>query len=213
MKMIMICGSPRLQKSTSQYLLNTLKENLSNEHEIIMCNAAGGTDSAEHLIGKHIQDTKAIVLAFPLYIDGIPSSLLQVMKNIELQIKGNKSDCKLYVIVNSGFYDARQNAIAIAMVWKWCKYCGLEKGRAVGLGAGEMAHAAPLGIGPSKNLGRVIKQLTADIRVGNSGEAIFVEPNFPRFLYITAAHIGWRKGIKANGLKAADLKMRLKQNV
>lgn len=209
MKIIMVCGSPRPQKSTSQYLLDALKERLDSEHEVIMCHAAMRNGSAEQLILENMKDTKAMVLAFPLYVDGIPGSLLHTMKNIEQQLKEVRSDCKVYVLVNNGFYDARQNAIAIDMVWNWCKRSGLEKGRAVGLGAGEMAQVTPLGVGPSRNLGSLIEQLSKDIRGRNSKETLFVEPNFPKLLYKMAAHRGWRKSIKKNGLKVADIRLKL----
>lgn len=85
----------------------------------------------------------------------------------------------------------------------------MEKGSALGVGAGEMAQMAPPGVGPSKNLGDVIEQLTGDIRNAKSGGTILTEPNFPRFLYKMAAHMGWRKSARKNGLKPADLKRRI----
>lgn len=209
MKILMICGSPRPQKSTSQYLLNALKERLDQKNEVLIYQAVGAKSNGEQAILENIEDTSVIVLAFPLYVDGIPGSLLRMMNNIEAQIKEHKIDCKLYVIANNGFYDARQNTIAIDMAWKWCEKCGMKKGRAIGVGAGEMVQAAPLGAGPSKNLGGVIEQLTEDISSRNSGETIFVEPNFPRFLYKMAAHSGWHRSAKKNGLKIADIKKQM----
>lgn len=206
MKILMICGSPRPQKSTSQYLLNALKEKLDAENEILVCHVSGVNSNVEQVVLDNIEDAKVMVLAFPLYVDGIPGSLLKVLSNIESRIKEYKFDCKLYIMVNNGFYDVKQNSIAIDMVWKWCEKCGLKKGRALGVGAGEMVQMAPLGVGPSKDLGGVMEQLTDDIRSISSGEKVFVEPNFPRFLYKAAAHSGWRKSAAKNGLKPADIK-------
>jgi len=36
-------------------------------------------------------------------------------------------------------------------------------------------------------------------------EDLFISPNFPRIAYKIGAEMGWRKQIKANGLKAKDL--------
>lgn len=208
MKILMICGSPRRKNSTSQYLLQGLKEKISDGNEILMANVAESYDKTVEIIVNNIADTKAIVLAFPLYVDGIPSNFLEVLINTEKVIKGKKTDCKVYAIINNGFYDARQNGIAIDMILKWCEKSGMKMGYAIGVGAGEMVQEAPLGHGPATNLGKVIDQLSVDILKGKSGETIFVEPNFPRFLYKIAAHFSWRKQAKGNGLKSSDIKKR-----
>lgn len=128
MKIIMICGSPRPVKSTSQYLLDVLSKRLGGENEILLCRAVGTKANARQVVLDNIEDTDAIVLAFPLYVDGIPGSLLQVLRDIEMQMKGQKVNCRLYVIVNNGFYDAGQNKIAIDMAWKWGKDAAWKKG-------------------------------------------------------------------------------------
>lgn len=206
MKILMLCGSPRPQKSTSHYLLNVLKERLCNENEILMCSIAEKNSDIERTVLENAEDIDVIVAAFPLYVDSIPGSFLKVLENIEEQIKEHKIDCKLYVIVNNGFYDAKQNSIAIDIMWNWCEKCGMTKGRAMAVGAGEMVQGIPLGAGPMKNLGNAMNQFTEDIQHRNSGETIFVEPNFPRCLYKTAAHMGWHKSAKKNGLKISDIK-------
>lgn len=206
MKILMICGSPRPQKSTSHYLLNILKERLSDDNEVLMCSMAEKNSDIERIVLDNAEDVDVMVVAFPLYVDSIPGSFLKVLKNIEEQIKKRKVNCKLYVIVNNGFYDAIQNNIALDIMWNWCKKCGMTRGRAMGVGAGEMVQGIPLGAGPLTNLGHTMDKFTEDIRHKNTDETIFVEPNFPRFLYKTAAHIGWHKTAKHNGLKVSDIK-------
>ena len=92
MKILMICGSPRPQKSTSQYLLNALKERLDHKNEVLIYQAVGAKSNGEQAILENIEDTSVIVLAFPLYVDGIPGSLLRMMNYIEAQIKEHKID-------------------------------------------------------------------------------------------------------------------------
>lgn len=208
MKIVMMCGSPRGRASTSRYLLDVLAGRLQSEHEIYRCQAVGEHADAKQVVLENIGDAGALVIAFPLYVDSIPGSFLQVLRELEEPIRERVSECRLYVLVNNGFYDARQNEIAVDMAWRWCECCGLKRGRAIGLGGGEMAQAAPPGVGPSRNLGKALEQMLADIREGNSGETILTEPNFPRFLYIAAGNMGWAMQAKKNGLKRSELRKR-----
>lgn len=202
MKILMICGSPRRKNSTSQYLLQALAGKLKEDAEVVLC------QMADPNIAENIEDSQAVIAAFPLYVDGIPAGFLEALKNAEAAIKQKRVSAKAYVIVNNGFYDAVQNEIAIHMFWKWCEKCGLEKGCALGVGAGEMVQMAPLGHGPSANLGRAVDRLAEDIRQGSSRETVYIEPNFPRFLYKMSGNITWKQKIRKNGLKVSDIKMK-----
>ena len=138
----------------------------------------------------------------------------------------------LHVIVNNGFYEASQNKTAIEMAHIWGNKCGFKRGSDIAVGAGGMVQMAPMGKGPMHNLGAAMKELAGDIRSYGSGrdtsygaasdncswcfrskktnsnnrsEVILVEPNFPRFLYIQCAHMGWHQMAKKNGLRAKDI--------
>ena len=209
MKIIMICGSPRKDQSSSQFLLEGLEKKLSQNNEIIINQMKDYEDSNK--ITYDLINADGIILAFPLYVDGIPASFLDTLQNIETAIKENNMhiNSKVYVIANNGFYDGKQNNIAIQMIWKWCDKCGLQRGTAIGVGAGGMVKMVPIGQGPSLNLGRALDKLAKDVIDRKSSETMFVEPNFPRFLYKFAAHGNWRASAKKNGLKVGDLRRRL----
>jgi hypothetical protein len=78
----------------------------------------------------------------------------------------------------------------------------------VAVGAGGMAQAAPVGTGPSTNLGKAFDKLVLNIEKLDSRETLDITPNFPRFLYKTMAHIGWNTEGKKNGLRRKELKIR-----
>lgn len=204
MKIVMVCGSPRVKDSTSMYVLNALKEKLEDGNEIHIFQPLG-PDEIEPLI-KEIPGSDILLFAFPLYIDSIPSHLLEVLTAIEGAKPGETEKMKACLIVNNGFYDAVQNGPAIDIFWNWCDKCGIKRGCAIGLGAGEMTKMAPLGQGPCVNLGNALQQFVEDIRETCDGKTTFVEPNFPRFLYKAAAHFGWRKLARGNGLRASDIR-------
>lgn len=163
------------------------------------------------------------------------TNILPRKVSVEMDEKGELSVSKtvLHVIVNNGFYEASQNETAIEMAYIWGDRCGFERGSSIAAGAGGMVQMAPMGRGPMHNLGAALKELAGSIRSfknssgtsyggassdnsswcfrskkagsRNNSEVILVEPNFPRFLYIQCAHIGWHQMAKKNGLRAKDI--------
>jgi len=208
MKIALINGSPKLKDSASGCLLRDLKffleddENLISEYHFREPRLI--TEKMEQLVQYN-----ALVFAFPVYVDGIPSHLLNCLIQLESFFSTIKAkDIIIYSIVNCGFYESQQNAIAIEMMKNWCLKSGLRWGQGIGIGAGGMITAIkdiPIGHGPKKNLGIAFNNLANNVLNGSSGEDIFVDKNFPRILYKLVAENGWRKAIKANGLKRKDL--------
>lgn len=205
MKIWMLCGSPRPQRGNSMYLLEGLRDRLGPEQEVTIHRAYGEREP----ILEDLPNSGALVIAFPLYVDGLPSHLLGLLRWLQAAMPERQRPVKVYVIANNGFYEAEQNRAAIDMVWKWCDACGLTRGRALAVGAGEMLQAAPLGKGPSTNAGKALDQLAKDILNGVSGETMYVKPNFPRFLYKLAGQSGMRRTAKKNGLKAPAVKAKI----
>lgn len=206
MNAVLLCGSPRGRSSNSAFLLDALEGKLAGRVEIERCQAVARPSEKNERTAELVAACDALAIAFPLYVDGIPASLYEVLDRIGERVRAAGATPRLYVVANNGFYDARQNALAIEMLWTWGDACGLTRGRGVAVGAGEMAQAAPMGKGPSTNLGRAFDELADDIALGRGGETRFAEPNFPRVLYRLSAHHMWRQQAKANGLQAADLK-------
>lgn len=207
MKIIMLNGSPRLKSSTSLYLLEALKEKMSPGTDILLYEASRQSQPpiAQTLAGR-MADCDCLVVAFPLYVDGIPGSLLEVLSAIQTLLPPGEKSTKVYVLVNCGFYEAVQTDLSIRIFWKWCEKCGLKKGRAVGVGAGPMMQLAPMGHGPAANLGKMLDTLSADILSQATADTVYTEPNFPRFLYKLAAHMGWRSAARKNKVKLSDVK-------
>jgi hypothetical protein len=153
-----------------------------------------------------------MVIAFPLYSNGIPSHLLQMMVQFEDYIRKNNiqnSNIYLYVIVNNGFYEGKQNSIAVQIMKNWCNRIGFIFGQGIGVGAGEMipyVQYVPLGYGPLKNLGKALVILSNNIINKQKGENILFSPNLPYFVWhFMAIHANWNKKAKRNGLTKKDI--------
>lgn len=206
MKICIINGSPKTNKSTSElligYLIPFIKEN-----EIITYNVCEINLSKAQF--SRIQSSEILIFAFPLYIDSINSALLRML--IELQNRGFRNkNINVYCIINNGFYEGLQNHVAADIMQNWCKATGLTYGQTLGIGAGEMLpffKDIPLGHGPNKNLGIAFQKLSQNILSLNQEEDLFISPNYPRFLWkIQASLCVWYPRAKKNGLNRKELK-------
>ena len=150
--------------------------------------------------------------AFPLYVDGVPSHLLRCLLKLEESFnKIKEKDIKVYALVNCGFYEGKQNKLAIEIIENWCEKCGLKWGQGLGIGAGPLLHSVksgPAEHGPKKNLGKALNIISNNILNKISDNNLFITANFPRFAYKFAAEMGWKKSIKANKLRVKDLYIR-----
>lgn len=210
MKAVLINGSPKAKDSSSGIVLNEIKKLLEkrmNIEELSM---------RKPLIGKQdfdaLNNCDVLVFSFPLYVDGIPSQLLSCLIQLEnFYTQNQNKKIIVYAIANCGFYEGKQADAAIDILKNFCIKAGLLWGQAVGLGGGGMLAMLPkypLGKGPLMDFGNVLIKLADTIYECRSEDTIYCEPNFPRFLYKLAAEIGWRRSLKANGLKSRDLKRR-----
>ena len=196
MKISIINGSPKLEKSTSElmieYLMSFISENKVFVHHINRANW-------EKICFAEIGNCDVLIFAFPLYVDSIPSHMLRFLVELEKQKQllrswGNTplpaggiltKKTMVYCIINNGFFEGRQNHIALDQMKNWCNAMGLTWGQGIGIGAGEMLpflRDIPLGHGPNKNIGRALKELACNIITLEEGEDLFVSPNWPRFL-------------------------------
>lgn len=225
MKGILINGSPKRNGSASGVLLDDLRSLLAPDTETAaMAVTAAHPAASPAYTGMHWEPSPEeqkklgglsfLVLSFPLYVDGIPSHLLSFLTELERWqnqsrlLEGDKL-LAVYAAVNCGFYEGKQAAIALRIVENWCVRCGFEYKQGIGCAAGGMlAHlkGVPLVKGPKKPLGAALTDMAANIERLEKGNDRFFSLSIPRPLYIAAAHIGWRKQGRENGLTVKELK-------
>lgn len=204
MKIGIINGSPRGKKSNSEilikYLCSLLEEHQINKYYLF-------TSKIDSEIKSEIHNADVLIFSFPLYIDSIPSHLLETIVKFEEE-KIINSKTKIYCIVNNGFFEGKQNQLAILQMKNWCQKTGAEWGQGVGIGAGEILsylEKVPLGKGPLKNLGKALNRLSNNIKTLNSDNEIYINPNWSRLLYWIQGTISWIIKARRNGLKIRDL--------
>ena len=204
MKIIIINGSPKTVKSNSEilgnYLFPLLKENNIKKYYSIYFQLNDKTKN-------EIYNSDVLIFIFPLYVDGIPSNLLKLLVKFE---KENvvKPKTKIYCIVNNGFYEGKQNFLALLHMKNWCKKVNAKWGQGIGIGSGELLpylKKFKLGQGPLKNLEKILNRLSRNILTLNSDKNIYINPNWPKSLYFIQGSISWILEARKNNLKIREL--------
>lgn len=206
MKITMINGSPKQKDSASGAILSMLREYFGQEVTEYSWNKM----QAEERELQELVESDAIVIAFPLYIDSIPSHLLRCLIQVEeyTHLHQKQKETRVYVIVNNGFFQGKQNVPAIEVMEHWAGRCGFLFGQAIGIGGGGMINSIksiPDGHGPKKNITLALNELGKNIMERKTGKIHVFEPNYPALAYKWQAEYGWRMMAKKNGLKRRDL--------
>ncbi len=202
MNFLFLEGSPKTQGSASAYFLESLKSALGKPHECTWHNARNG-DAQE--TAEAIAASDGLVVAFPLYVDGIPSHLLAFLEDLERHLRERGPGTRVYALCNCGFFEARQTATALRIMRRWCAKAGLTWGQALSIGAGGMATMAPMGRGPMASVGKALTDLAETMIQGRQGEDRFIGPSFPRLLYRMGGNSGWISQARKNGLERKAL--------
>jgi hypothetical protein len=204
MNIVMIQGSPKKADGATVQILDYLQTALKDQHEVLRIHALRDASASVATVAE----AGALVVAFPLYVDGLPSHLLSFLEGLLAERPALKAKTLLYCVVQNGFIEPEQNRLAIAMTKAFCQQAGLTFGQALAIGGGPVIGAVPLGKGPLARVGRALDDLAATIAAGESAQDRFVAPPFPRFLYILIAHISWRVQAKQAGLRSRQLRSR-----
>ena len=135
MKALLINASPKRITCASKYYLDLLNMQML------------GCDTEQiKLVGpkiyneifNHFDSIDALVIALPVYVDGVPSSVLRFLQEAEKYINQNNCQFKLYVISNCGFIEGKQCKNILSVMRSFSDTAGLTWGGGVGIGGGEM---------------------------------------------------------------------------
>ncbi|GFP74514.1 flavodoxin [Clostridium fungisolvens] len=191
-KICFINGSPKGNNSASKNFIDELYKITSNNIEEI--NHISLNDKLDYEV---IADSDAIVLAFPLYIDTLPSSVIEFLETLEPLAKNSTKHPKVYTIVNCGFFEGIQTKNAIALLENFCLKTGFIWRFGVGIGAGEFMKLTkdiiPINSDIKREIYTAFIALSEDI-VNNkqdSKENLFISPNFPKSKFISFANNSW----------------------
>ncbi|MDR1578109.1 MAG: NAD(P)H-dependent oxidoreductase [Deltaproteobacteria bacterium] len=201
MSIALINGSPKRHGSASALVLARLQALL--EPEQFLSVSAG--DNFQGVNPEDILGCQALVIAFPLYVDGVPAQLASFLATLS-QIKSQPAISSfapsrklVYAVVNNGFHDATLNRLAIKSLTLFAKDLRWSWGQGLGVGGGAMWSTLPGVIrnigqswGPFAPLVKALGEIASHIKARRSGVDRYVDPALPSWLYAFLANLKWR---------------------
>ena len=137
MKVLILNGSPKKKGGASHFFANVFR--------LMLC---GCITSYESLLSKNnysrileqLRNIDALIISAPLYVDAMPSHVLEFLTLAECYCKENDCRFTLYVISNNGFIEGYQNKVHLQMYQCWCERTSVKWGGGIGIGGGVMLH-------------------------------------------------------------------------
>jgi len=137
MNIMIINGSPKKKGGASAFFAKILRSMLFS-HKVTTISL--GISKDYRGIFNNLQNTDAVVITVPLYVDSIPAHFIHLLKEMEQFCKNNKCKFKLYVISNAGFVGGHHNEAHLEQYQCWCERTGITWGGGLGIGGGVMLH-------------------------------------------------------------------------
>ena len=222
MKISFINGSPKVGTSCSGTLLNQLQKDILNKGAQIISTE----DILVYRINKEplsdaniaeIIKSDIIVVAFPLYVDGIPRHMLAALYQLEEAFSkvSEPQKTSFYGIINNGFSESFQNQHAAAMLNLFCKRAGISFGQIFAVGAGEMLRSmvesnVPFGEASLSYVKQDWDSFVENIVEQKSAPSVFCSPKIPARIFCAIGNLTfWNPSAKKNGISKKQMCRRL----
>jgi NAD(P)H-dependent FMN reductase len=147
---LLIVGSPKTNSPSTSCVLGTyLLKRLGDcgwETELLTLRAGLNRQDCEVALLAPVDRAGLILLAFPLYVDALPYLVTKALAVIAAhrQATADPSSKRLVAIVNSGFPETHQNAVALAICEEFAAQSGIVWAGGLALGGGGMIGGRPL---------------------------------------------------------------------
>ncbi len=203
MKIIALNGSPKASDSVTVMLIAQMERVLGESIETrqaVEFFREGMPESATAGLLKG----DALLVAFPLYVDGLPAPLIEVLTRVEKAAASVENRPWVYAICNCGFYEAAHCRLALDMVRHFAVRVGCPWGGGIGIGCGGMLPMFKRDIarGPMAPVFAGMVDLCGAVgKLSALKENLLISPSFPRFLYRAIGDMNWRSMAAKNGVK------------
>ena len=227
MNILLVNGSPKPAASASGAILGSIRTKLGEGQVITEIRPGRKAQAGQEWLGQD-----AIVISFPLYVDGLPSALLEWLTTFAANDSGSGAETRdrrqtaVFAVCNCGFYEGDQTRSALRIVRNFARKNGFSWRGGLGIGSGGMIEAVakvPENIWIKREVSHGIAAIAQGVldwglmtgKERSAGDLEFEESvryvshAMPRFAYILSAHSGWRSSARRNGLRPGALKARL----
>lgn len=190
---LILNGSPRAPRSNSKryaaLFMNRCK---------VQCEYQNITRTNHAALCEKMNEVSDVLLAFPLYADGLPVTLLDFLKTLETCPPERKP--VISVLINCGFFEHHQNDIAVRMVELFCRQNGYRFGSVLKIASGEAILDTPFCGLVKRKLG----QLAAAIVQGKA-RVLHVSMPLTRGMFVRASTRYWVSYGKKNGVSREQM--------
>ena len=195
----LIYGSHKFKNSNSDYFLKIISSKLQEYDYYSLKNVK--YDS----ILESIYKNDVIVFAFPLYVDS-PTSITLFFLDYVIDNNINLKGKLVYVVINCGFREGKQNITAVNIMKRWCDKVGAVYASSIMIGAGEIVGKDKFNF-ISRNALKKINNFANIIKMKVINDDIITTIDLlNNRLYCFLANLSWNKKGKKNNLSFADLK-------
>lgn len=207
-RLLCVIGSPAGERSSSARLAETVAQSFPDSDWNIqyryIYRTPGTPETPDMLIDDMIRAHR-MVWAFPLYVDGVPSGMLEAMEHCMDRVQSmgeTHPSVPVLGICNCGFPESHQCDTALDIFALFVREAGMRWIGGLSIGEGGMIHGNPLNgdRGPTRRLYHACRRAGDDLRnaVNLSPEARrdARRPMVPYWLYAFIGGIGMRRSFK-----------------
>lgn len=211
-RILLLVGSAKLTRSTSEmlgtYILDKLGEK-GFESETLFAHKMLNSEKGKDELLSSVNKADIIILAFPLYVDCLPYSIISMLEHIAKNRRTNDNLKKqsLLCIVNCGFPEAHQNDTAIAICRQFARETGFDWVGGLTLGGGEvitgrnLSAIKKLSRNVIKSLDLAVEAITDNKPVSQEAIDLMAKPLMPKWLYLFMGGLRWKRESKEHGVR------------
>lgn len=208
---LLLVGSPRTRKSTSNslggYLFEYLGQKSIQTETVYLHTVLRSTEKMQALLAA-VDAADLVLLAFPLYVDSLPAPVIEALERIAAQRAKTPTRKLFAAIANCGFPEAHHNDTALAICETFARQAGFAWAGSLSLGAGEgLVHGVALNemdgraLPLKKALDLAAEALAQGQAIPQAAQAFLAKPFIPGWLYRWLGGFGWKQQAKGWGVE------------
>jgi multimeric flavodoxin WrbA len=206
---LLLVGSPKTRKSTSNSLGGYLFEHLAGlgvQTETIYLHTVVRSATKWQALLDALDAADLVMLAFPIYVDSLPAPVTEALERISThrQVMSTRPQ-RFTAIANCGFPEANQCDTGLAICETFAREADFEWVGGLALGAGEMIYGASLvkaggkAIRIRKGLELTATALAQEQAVPDEAREMLAKPVIPNWLYRFTGKMRWNRWAKDHG--------------
>jgi len=212
-KALLLVGSPKGKASASfaigSYLFRKLAAGGIATEEMTVAEALRSPDGRARFL-EAMDSAPLIVVSFPLYVDQLPSPLIEALGHVAERRKGKLPTGQMIAaVVQCGFPESHQNRPALDIMRRFAAEAGytwvggLAMGMGGAMGRKPLEKAGGMARNAVKALDLAASALLAGKAIPKEAVALMGKPLMPKWLYLVAANYGMKSEAKKHGARKA----------